>query len=233
MLLHEAYIHVQQRLQNISAFVYKDARPSELDYFWKGGTYMFIKLALPEIDSSIPDKKYSSIQTSLDDLRAITVSNAVINNLTESTFGGHTYVSGSLPVNYMHLLNDRAIVQPIDCTTDGFIEVPNRLTKAETLFNVLDNSIHRTTVNSPVSKISGNVITVYISYKGKKYFNVDNLYIDYLRTPTTYTYATDSGTTLEFPDNVCFKIIDTVVIYMSIIAEQNPQKIQFLASQPK
>ena len=233
MLLQEAYIHVQQRLQNISAFVYKDVRPTEIDYFWKGGTYMFIKLAVPALDNSIPDQKYSTIQASLDDLRAITVNNTGITSPTEATSGGYTYVAGTLPADYLHLLNSRSITQPVNCTTDGTREVTNRLTKLDLVFDLLENSIYKTDVLSPISKLVGNTLTVYNSYRGTKLFTVSNVIIDYLRKPTIYTYANDSGTTLEFPDNVCFKIIDTVAIYMAIIAEQNPQKIQFLASQHK
>lgn len=235
MTLLEAYVHVQQRLQNIAAFVYKNVETPELDYFWKSGTNKFIKLAFPNIDDEIPDERFSGIQASLDDLRVLILNNTEI-SITETTVNGYTYVYGSLPtaggVEYRHLINNRSVVQPVNCTTDGTREVSNRLIKGDFLFDILENGLYKTAIASPVSKITGNVITVYNSYRGVKEFTISKVIIDYIKKPVIYTFATNGGTdTLEFPDDVCFKIIDTVVLYMAIIAEQNPQKIQFLNKQ--
>ncbi len=228
MTLHEAYVHVQQGLQNIAAFVNKNVETWELDFFWQKGTNKFIKIAVPNIDDTRIEEEYEGIQASLDDLRVLVVGNTAITLGSETTFGGYTYKAGSLPATYRHLLNDRTKVSPVNCTTTETREVPNRLTKHQDLFNILENSLQKTTIASPVSKIEGSNIVVYNSYKGVKQFNIEALYIDYLKKPTIYTYATDSGTTLEFPDDVCFKIIDTTLLYMMKVAEQNPTKIQLL-----
>jgi hypothetical protein len=228
MTLHEAYIHVQQGLQNIAAFVYKNVELPELDYFWEKGTDKFIKLAFPNIDDERKDEVFEGIQASLDDLRAITVGNTPITLSAEATFGGYTFRSGPLPATYKHLLNDRTIVSPVNCTTTETREVPNRLTEHDSVFNILENSLNKTAIASPVSKIEGSTITVYNSYKGIKQFTIVGVNIDFVRKPTKYTYATHANTTLEFPDDVCFKIIDTTLLYMMKVAEQNPNKIQFL-----
>jgi hypothetical protein len=231
MLLHEAYIHVQQGLQNIAAFVYRNVELPELDYFWNKGTDKFIHLAIPNLDDDVRDERFSSIQASLDDLRVLTVRNASLVSLSnEITTGGYTYKQGILPTEYRHLLNDRTIVSPVvPCNPAKTAEVPNRLTKQDNLFNILENSLHKTSINSPVSKIDGNILTVYNTYKGQKQFNIENVLIDYIKAPVKVAYSTPTNPTLEFPDNVCFKIIDTTLLYIMKVSEQNPNKIQFLS----
>jgi hypothetical protein len=233
MKLHEAYIHVQQGLQNIAAFVYKNVELPELDYFWTKGTDKFIKLAFPNTDDDIRDERFEGIQASLDDLRAITVSNIAIALAPETSFGGYTFRTGPLPntdpIFYRHLLNDRTIVSPVNCTTNETREVPNRLTRHDPIFNILENSLSKTAIASPISKVDGSIITVYNSYKGVKQFNIEGVNVDIIRKPTIYTYADNSDDDIEFPDDVCYKIIDTTLLYIMKVAEQNPNKIQFLA----
>jgi hypothetical protein len=232
MTLNETYIHLQQGLQNIAAFVGRGFETWELDYLLYNGTNKFVDLAFPNTDDEKANERYSDIQSTLDDLRSITIANHSV-TITESVEAGYTVFKGTLPSGYRHLVNDRTIVSNLTpgCTSDTGIVVPNRLTKQDELFNVLENKIHKTSVNSPVSKLDGANITVYASYKGVKQFQATSLFIDYVKQPTKYEYATNANTTVEFPDNVLFKIIKTTVIFAATIAEQNPNKIQLLARQ--
>lgn len=229
MTLQDAYIHLQQGLQTIAAFVGRSYETWQMDYLWYTGTNKFVDLCIPNKEDMRPDEKYSDIQASIDDLRAITVANATP-NVTKHTEGGYTVYKISLPTNYRHLINDRSITLGIGCTGNGGV-VPNRLVEQDDLYNILENKLYKTVASSPVSKIDDNKLYVYASYKGVEQFTVNAIFIDYIKNPTKYTFATDSGTTIEFPENVVFKIIKTTLIYAATIAEQNPNKIQLLERQ--
>lgn len=232
MTLKEAYLHLQQGLQTIAAFVYRDVLEDELDYFWNQGTNKFIQLVFPDEDStgeySRFNERYEKIQVTLDDLRVLEILGYNLVGLSDFTFGNYSGKFLPLPINYRHLLNDRTIVKPIDCDTDETREVPNRLTKTNILNNVLENSIYKTSLSSPISHLSGNRLYIYSTYKNKEEFTIENIYFDYLKKPDIVTYGSTGSTILQFPDDVCFKIIDITLIYISIVAEQNPQKIQGL-----
>lgn len=247
MILREAYTHLQQGLQNIAAFVGRDWETWELDWLWYNGTNKYIKLVFPDKEDTRDNEKYSDVQASLDNLRALIVTNYNITPLTELTESGYVVYKGLLPkpVNnnnfllssYRHLLNDRVIVSPIDCVDNETRPVPNRLTPQDDLYNILENPLHRTNVESPVSVITGNNITVFASYRGKKLFNVVSLYIDYLKQPIKYEYgsantAINATAELEFSEEVVFSIIKTTLIYAAVLAEQNPNKIQLISQQP-
>jgi hypothetical protein len=246
MTLQEAYIHLQQGLQNIAAFVGRDWETWELDWLWYSGTNKFIRLVFPDREDLRENERYSDIQTSLDNLRAITVVNHQITPLTESTINGYTLFTGSLPKptnnpnflqpSYRHLLNSRSIVLLIGCKNGEEQTIPNRLVEQDELYNQLENPIYKTVSESPISSIYGDTITVFASYKGKKLFNVKQLFIDYIKQPIKYEYSSNdtninASAQIEFPEEVVFQIIKTTLIYASVLAEQNPNKIQLIAQQ--
>lgn len=235
MTTKEAYIHIQQGLQKLAAFVYADVKIPELDYFFNQGISKFIELVYPDIDddASNPERRaeaYSKIQASVDDLRVLEV-NSYTSTLTPFTQGGYSGISLTFPDNYRHLLNDRTLAESVNCNINATREVPNRLTKRQNLFNVLENYYHKTSFDSPVSVIDNNTIKIYNTYKGVKQFEVKNIFIDYLRKPTTVAYGVNGSTVLEFPDHVCFKIIEVTLIYISIVIEKNPNVVQQLQRQ--
>lgn len=229
MTVLEAYIHLQQRLQNIAAFVNREIDEREMDYIWSGSTDRLLRLIVPSDSDKDENDKYSNIQASLDDIRVLEVLGQS-GTLTSFTQGTYTGKKVDLPANYRHLLNDRTLVHPLTCATGVNYEVPNRLTKSDPLFNILDSKLYCTTAESPVSRLSGNTLHVYNTYRGIKQFDIENIYFDYLKKPAAVAYGANGSSTIEFPDNVCFKILDIAAIYAAIIAEQNPNKIQFLAN---
>lgn len=229
MLVKEAYIHIQQGLQSIAAFAYRNVLLPELDYFWNYGTDMFIQLAFPDKYAIQNPEKYQDVQASLDDLRALEVLGAS-NTLLSKTIGSYTVNYITLPNDYRHLLNDSTVVKPINCG-DETREVPNRLTKTETIKNLLENSVFKTSIESPISHLSGNELLVYNYYKNIKQFDIENIYIDYLKKPQLVSYGNDGSQVIQFPDQVCFKIIKTTIIYIAILSEQNSNKIQQLLKQ--
>lgn len=232
MTVKELYIHINQGLQNIAAFVNMDIDKRELDYHINHVVDKFIKLVFPDEKDIYPNEDYSKIQASLDDLRVLEV-NDYTPSMTVFTSGGYTGKKITLPTNYRHLINDRTIVKPLTCTIDRVIESPNRLSRASLIKNILENSTTRTYIESPVSRLSGNELLVYDSYKGKQQFNIENIVIDYLKKPNVISYGVDGSTVIEFPDQVCHKLVDLAVIYISKISEQNPNKINFLEQPDK
>lgn len=247
MVLNEAYIHLQQGLQNIAAFVGRGWETWELDWLWNNGTNKFVRLVFPDKEDLRENEKYSDIQASLDNLRAITIINHQITPLTETTVGGYVVFTGDLPKptsnanflqpSYRHLLNDRSIVLPIGCQEGKERPEPNRLTEQDELYNQLENALYKSVPESPISNIAGNKITVFASYKGKKLFDVKQLYIDYIKQPIKYEYASNNAllnanAEIEFPEEVVFQIIKTTIIYAAVLAEQNPNKIQLISQQP-
>jgi len=247
MILRDAYIHLQQGLQNIAAFVSRDWETWELDWLWHNGTNKYISLVFPNKEDTRENEKYSDIQASLDNLRALIVSNHLVTPLSKTTESGYVVYKGVLPkptnnpnfkqASYRHLLNDRSIVLPTGCADDKELPQPNRLTEQDELYNILENRLYRTVPESPVSTITGNTITVYASYKGKELFTVKELYIDYIKQPIKYEYGSVDNTInataeIEFPEEVVFQIIKTTLLYASVLAEQNPNKIQLIAQQP-
>jgi hypothetical protein len=226
MTVKEAYIYIQQGLQNIAAFVYSDVLLPELDYFWNEGTNKLIELAFPDDFNINPNEKYQMIQASLDDLRVLEVLN-YSPTVTNATLGGYLTSYITLPTNYRHLLNDNTLLKKVGCETNT--QSPNRLSKSEDIYNILETSVFKTSVKSPVSRISDNKLYVYKTYKGIKQFDVEGIIIDYLKKPDVVSYGEDGSAIIQFPDQVCFKIINIVLIYIAIVAEQNPNKVQFLS----
>jgi hypothetical protein len=226
MTVKEAYIYIQQGLQNIAAFVYSDVLLPELDVFWNEGTNKLIELAFPDESNDNQNKKYQSVQASLDDLRVLEILNHSP-TITSEALGSYTTSYITLPSNYRHLLNDTTTVKKIGCET--YVQAPNRLTKSEDIYNLLETSVFKTSVKSPISRLTGNRLYVYQTYKGIKQFDIGAILIDYIKKPDVVAYGSTGNTVLQFPDQVCFKIIDIVLIYIAIVAEQNPNKIQFLS----
>jgi hypothetical protein len=244
MIVRDAYIHLQQGLRNIAAFVGRDWETWELDLLWYNGTNKFIKLVFPDKEDARENEKYSDIQASLDNLRTLIISNHLITPLTETTESGYVVYKGVLPkptsnpnfkqASYRHLLNSRAIILPTNCTDT--LPQPIRVTEQDELYNVLENKLYRTAPESPIGTITGGNMTVYASYKGSKLFTVNELYIDYLKQPVKYEYASvdaaiNATAEIEFPEEVVFQIVKTTLLYAAVLAEQNPNKIQLIAQQ--
>jgi hypothetical protein len=230
MTVHEAYIHLQQGLQNIAAFVNTNVQLPELDYLWNQATDKFITLCIPnENKGKFANKqtveKYDAVQASKDDVRVLEVINYTT-TLTDFNHNGYAGKSIPLPANYRHLLLDDTVVKPLGCNESR--RVGNRLINAEFKAEILNARYYKTHMKSPVSSLSNGTLYVYNTFNGIKQFDIENIVIDYLRKPTIVTYGVDGSATLEFPREVCFKIIQVALIYISIITEQNPNKIQNL-----
>jgi hypothetical protein len=225
MTVKEAYIYIQQGVQAIASFAYANVQLQELDYNWNYCTDLFIQLAFPDKYAVQKPEKYQDVQASIDDLKILEVLGNT-NTLLTTTIGSYPVSYITLPENYRHLLNDSTLVKPLNCDTTR--EVPNRLTETEDIKTILENSIFKTSQESPISHLSGNNLYVYNFYKNTKQFDIEAIYMDYLAKPTKVDFGNNGSTVLQFPDQTCFKIIKTAIIYMSIIAEQNPNKIQLL-----
>lgn len=225
MIVKDAYINVQQGLQNIAAFVYKNVKLEELDYFWNHVTALFVEYYfLPEDKRrGIEFTELEQIQANVDDLKVLIVPNNTLTPLT--TFDEGKYAA--FPSNYLHLVSDCTLIDKTcyvgSTKTVKKIKVQNRLQKTEELRNVLDNTLAKSVIDSPVSHIAGNNIYVY-----ENNFTVAGIVIDYYKKPTLISYGSTGSTVLEFPDITCRKIINLVILYISKVTQQDPNKIQNL-----
>lgn len=225
MTVKDAYINVQQGLQNIAAFVYKNVKIEELDYFWNHVTALFVEYYfLPEDKRRLVEfTELEQIQANVDDLRVLLVPNNTLTPIV--TFNEGKYAD--FPANYLHLVSDSTLIDKtcyVDSTkTTKRIKVQNRLQKTEDLRNVLDNTLAKSTIDSPVSHIAGNSIYVY-----ENNFTVAGIVIDYYKKPTAISYGVSGSTVLEFPDITCRKIINLLILYIAKVTQQDPTKIQNL-----
>lgn len=83
---------------------------------------------------------------------------------------------------------------------------------------VLENSLYSTKAYSPVGEINKSSLTVYTNK-----FLVNSLELVYCKEPKRVDYATQVG--LDFPDDVCYEIVDLVVLSLAAASEQPQQKI--------
>lgn len=220
----------------MAAFVNKKVQLEELDLIWNKIPYKFIELIfMSEEERRKPENiAFQEVQATLDDLKILQIKDYTT---TLVTFSKGKYIA--FPTNYYHLINDRTLVGKVCSGCDGNVqqtqEATNRLTRTEVLPNKLDNTMAKTREDSPISEESGNRLYVYNLYKGNSQFNINEIYIDYLKKPTVVAYndvTFPNGTTvIEFPDQTCYKFIDMCIIYISKITQQNQQKITNLMQQ--
>lgn len=89
----------------------------------------------------------------------------------------------------------------------------NRLTEEEYLFQVLDNSLENTDADSPVSSLSENILTVYVTD-----FFINKIYLTYIRKPKL---VNSKFTTYESTDNLVidsvYESIDDAITYNGIV----------------
>ena len=233
MILRDAYINIQQGLQNIAAFVNKQITVDELDVYWAKCNYKFIDLIfMSKEERNKPENiAFQEVQAILDDLKILQIkdySTALV------PFGKGMYIP--FPANYAHLINDRTLVAKTCDGCNGGLEqtkeVINRETKTESLYNKLDNTMSKTSEDSPISELAGGNLYVYNMFRGQQQFRINNIVIDYLRKPVPVKFNDvtfpNGATVLEFPETTCYKLIDLCVKYISIVTQQNQNKIQNL-----
>ncbi len=206
MTIKEAHILIEQGLQNLSSFAYRDILPEEKDIAIDKTTYDFIR-AVFKPDTANND--FQDHQITTDDLRVLEEKDYSIDVV--SFKDGY---KAEFPSNYIHLISDRSVV----VTECGDKEFENRVIKSEKLRPVLGDSWTKTVPNSPVSNESGNFLYVYTDN-----FTIKKVYIDYIRKPRKVSLANDVNP--ELPDNVMHVIIDKTILRLSKVTEQPQQKI--------
>lgn len=95
------------------------------------------------------------------------------------------------------------------------IRKPNRLTEENLLDETLNNALERTSVDSPVSTLSSDTISVYVDG-----FYIDKLYITYLRKPRIINYGFSTYLTSDvLIVGKAYESIGTSVTYQGIVYE--------------
>lgn len=95
------------------------------------------------------------------------------------------------------------------------IRKPNRLTEENLLDETLNNALERTSVDSPISTLSSDTISVYVDG-----FYIDKLYITYLRKPRIINYGFSTYLTSDvLIVGKAYESIGTSVTYQGIVYE--------------
>lgn len=225
MTVKDAYLNIEQGLQNIAAFVYTDIQKPEMDLVWNFITNVFISLIFMSDEErvTIENIQFQEVQATLDDLRELQVKDYSA-TLTVVSRGK----SAALPENYLHILRTRTIVGKMCNNVLQTRSRTNRILPSETIEDSLDNIIFKTSTNSPISFLNANELLVYNQFRDVEQFTIEGVYIDYLKKPAIVAYGVDGGDILELPDATCYKLIRICIKYLSIVSEQNQNKINNL-----
>jgi hypothetical protein len=227
----ELHVYIQQGLQNVNVFQYADICQEEFDLHIMRTIYKLIQKVFRPADKPPKEQReleliYEQFQFTQDDFKILKIKDTQLN--VSSISRG---VSAPLPANYLHLINDRSIVQ-ITCHENGeevikTKEIPNRLLKSEDLYTLLEDPFEDTVKDTPVSELEGNNIRVYTDGK----FTVNSINIDYLRKPIAINTLVNPVQQVEFPEQMCHKIAEYCIIYLAKITEQAQEKIANLESE--
>lgn len=184
-------------------------------------------------------------QQSTDDIRALKKSftEKLLNKVTNSGFYDHYRVE--LPENYFHLANCIIKYEAVDeniCTgTKDILSFPARRLSVDLLPNIVNNAYLKPKYNRPYYAIldNGNGITTDFSGDTNNYLDIyigdglakynPTVYIEYIKTPAKVTLTfedlnkdPEDSQVLEFPDYVCYEIVN---IFVRLVMENasNPR----------
>lgn len=184
-------------------------------------------------------------QQSTDDIRALKKSftEKLLDKVTNSGFYDHYRVK--LPKDYFHLANCIIKYEAVDentCTrTKDILSFPARRLSVDLLPNIVNNAYLKPKYNRPYYAIldNGNGITTDFSGDTNNYLDIyigdgldkynPTVYIEYIKTPTKVTLTfedlnkdPEDSQVLEFPDYVCYEIVN---IFVRLVMENasNPR----------
>lgn len=226
MNIQDIHILIEQGLQNIGIFVYPNITHEEIDIQFNRVVETYISEILKEDrDNDGDSKSYQINQDSIDALRVLEVVDFELTNLAvNSRFG-----RADLPTNYRNKIQVRAEIT-YTCnsvvTTDT---VEGRVIKRSELSNILKHPYGKTDKENPVASISSGNVYVYRDES----FNISRIFLDYLKKPTKVKFAVDENGDFdndnsihcEFPDEVCYDLVDKTVSRLANLTEQSQQKI--------
>lgn len=233
----EVHTLISQGLQTFGSFILEDWKPEEIDIQYNARKLDFIDDILIRAKGA----GYQDSQRLLDNIRQLQVKNheltplpfATIDNVYEVTFPNNP--------KYLHLIKSRSKVK-YKCVENGKEitkkeVVTNRLVDDDQLDLILQDSFAKTSKQNPVTVISGNKLYIYTDGT----FELDNVYIDYLKEPNKMVLALDnngdydSGNSVscEFNSSTQLIIANKVVSYLSSITPRDGNKFQNLVQTTK
>lgn len=229
MTIQEMHIRIELGLNKLGSTVYDGFDPEELDIFIDKVVQRKINSIL-SIERDDLRLGFQGDQKRLDDIRTL-VSTDYTNYLLGQLDPNAGYVTIPLPENYRNLVNLRVIYLDTDCDEvsndcllqevreDGsggsepfkrktgcvYHEVPARVIRQNQVYETLRNPFSKSTKESPVATISGNLLQVF---QGKG-FIVSGTIADYIRTPENVSLI--SGVDCELAAHTHDEIVDEVV----------------------
>jgi hypothetical protein len=207
MTVQEMHYAVDQALQKVASSVYDYFLPGEVDFWLNRAQERFIKQRLGKIND--PKRLgFSEITKRLDDLRLIVT---VDYEDTVTPSAAIDYVNFDLPIDYMFLVNARALMHVNHCgepvtTSDPETVRDVRIVEQDKVYAMQQNPFAKSKAEAPAGIIYDDEVRVFQD-KGK--FILKTLYLDYLRQPVQINLS--SSIDCELAEHTHHEIIDIAV----------------------
>lgn len=207
MTVQEMHYAVDQALQKVASSVYDYFLPGEVDFWLNRAQERFIKQRLGKIND--PKRLgFSEITKRLDDLRLIVT---VDYEDTVTPSAAIDYVNFDLPIDYMFLVNARALMHVNHCgeqvtTSDPETVRDVRIVEQDKVYAMQQNPFAKSKAEAPAAIIYDDEVRVF---QEKEKFILKTLYLDYLRQPVQINLS--SSIDCELAEHTHHEIIDIAV----------------------
>lgn len=206
MTVQELHYAVDQGLQKVGSYAYDNFLPEEVDYWLNRAQERFVKdRAFTSAD--VKGLGFAGNQKRLDDLREI-----ITNDYTDNVAGavGVEYQEYDLPLDYMFLINIRALIRFNRCepatASSPTKTVPVRLIANHEVYYIQQDPFARSNVDSATAILSDNDIKVF---QNSENFILEGISLDYIRTPQQIDLQLNQ--TSELAEHTHQEIVDIAV----------------------
>lgn len=210
-------ILLESMLQTWGFFLTDSLDPVEINLHLDKGVVDYIEETITGL------RKPGSFETNsqrLNDLQRLKKTSGVISESTPP----EVYPEFSLPTDYFHYIAIKAQIaanSETNCPPDDILKKA-RVVQSDILDELLEDTYHESTIESPICEIENNIVRVY-----ENDFTAKGLVVQYITTPTPFNIEVEGNVEYPLPDNVINRILDKVAIELSKILE-NPNKAQGL-----
>ena len=206
MTVQELHYAVDQGLQKVGSFAYDNFLPEEIDHWLNRAQERFIKDRAFS-HSDMKQLGFVANQKRLDDIYQI-----ITLDYTDdiAPAAGVEFQQFDLPVDYLYLVNLRAIIRRENCKraelTSPQARVPVRIVNNREVYFMQQDPFARSNSQSPLAILSDNDIKVF---QDSENFILEGISADYIRTPQEIDLQLNQ--TSELADHTHHEIVDIAV----------------------
>jgi hypothetical protein len=206
MTVQEFHYAVDQGLQKIGSYAYDNFLQEEIDYWLNRAQERFIK-DRAFAHSDMKQIGFAGNQKRLDDLKNIISIDYLDDALPRV---GVEFQEYDLPLNYMFLINIRAVIRKDKCSpatvTSPQDTVPVRVVNNRDVYFLQKDPFARSQIETPLAILSEQEIKVF---QNNESFILEGIYVDYIRTPAQISLQLNQ--TSELDDHTHQEIVDIAV----------------------